>query len=144
MAQINIGRIKGVSIDDPIMKEFVDNLDSVNALAENSKGFLWRLKDETTNATNLNPYNDEQIVINLSVWKTIVDLENFVYRTFHTDFFEKKKRMVPFAWQSVHGYAVGSGWTISDNSRSNRKIGLSQKNGASQVVFDYKNKFPRP
>ena len=39
MAQINIGRIKGVSIDDPIMKEFVDNLDSVNALAENSKGF---------------------------------------------------------------------------------------------------------
>ena len=42
VAQINIGRIKGVSIDDPIMKEFVDNLDRVNALAENSKGFIWR------------------------------------------------------------------------------------------------------
>ena len=26
LAQINIGRIKGVDINDPVMKEFVDNL----------------------------------------------------------------------------------------------------------------------
>ena len=67
IAQINIGRIKGVNIDDPIMKEFVDNLDKVNNLAENSKGFVWRLKDENNNATNLNPYDDEQVIINVSV-----------------------------------------------------------------------------
>ena len=60
LAQINIARMKGVNIDDPIMQEFVDNLDKVNALAERSEGFVWRLKDDSNNATNLNPYDDEQ------------------------------------------------------------------------------------
>ncbi len=67
IAQINIARMKGVNINDPIMKEFVDNLDRVNALAESSAGFVWRLKDDTNNATNLNPYDDEQVIINVSV-----------------------------------------------------------------------------
>ena len=45
IAQINIARMIGVNIDDPIMQEFVDNLDSVNELAESSPGFIWRIKD---------------------------------------------------------------------------------------------------
>ena len=63
LAEINVARMKGVNIDDPIMKEFVDNLDRVNTLAENSKGFVWRLKDDNNNATSLNPYDDEQVII---------------------------------------------------------------------------------
>lgn len=59
IAQINIARMKGVNINDPIMKEFVDNLDRINKLAESSEGFVWRLKDETNNTTNLNPHDDE-------------------------------------------------------------------------------------
>jgi hypothetical protein len=59
--------MKGVDINDPIMKEFLDNLDAVNELAEKSKGFVWRMKDESNKATNLNPYNDEQGIINISV-----------------------------------------------------------------------------
>jgi len=58
IAQINIARMKGVNIDDPIMKEFTDSLDRVNELAESSKGFVWRLKDDSNNATSINPYND--------------------------------------------------------------------------------------
>lgn len=46
------------------MKEFVDNLDTINNLAENSEGFIWHLKDDSNNATNLNPYNDEQVIVN--------------------------------------------------------------------------------
>jgi hypothetical protein len=56
LAQINIGRIVGADINDPVMKTFVDQLEEVNALAEGSKGFVWRLKDENNNATNLNPF----------------------------------------------------------------------------------------
>ena len=59
LAEINIARMKGVNINDPVMKEFVDNLDKVNAVAESSEGFVWRLKDDSNNATNINPYNDE-------------------------------------------------------------------------------------
>lgn len=38
LAEINVARMIGVNIDDPIMQEFVDNLDSVNLLAESSEG----------------------------------------------------------------------------------------------------------
>ena len=54
LAQINVARMIGVNLEDPIMKEFVDNLDSVNELAENSSGFIWRLKDDSNNASNFN------------------------------------------------------------------------------------------
>lgn len=47
LAQINVARMIGVNIVDPIMQEFMDNLDGVNQLAENSAGFIWRLKDES-------------------------------------------------------------------------------------------------
>jgi len=78
IAEINIAKMKGVDINDPIMKEFVENLDAVNQIAEKSEGFVWRLKDENNNATSLNPYNDETIIINVSVWKSIETLENFI------------------------------------------------------------------
>ena len=91
IAEINVARMKGVNIEDPIMKEFVDNLDRVNNLAENSEGFIWRLKDENNDATSFNPYNDEQVIINVSVWETVESLEKFVYKTFHTDFLKRRK-----------------------------------------------------
>lgn len=83
LAQINIGRIVGQTIDDPVMAKFVSQLDEVNALAEGSPGFVWRLKDEGNNATNFNPYNDNRIIVNLSVWETFEDLIKFVYQGRH-------------------------------------------------------------
>ena len=79
LAQVNIARMIGVNIDDPIMSKFVAQLDEVNALAEGSPGFVWRLKDDSNNATSINPYNDNQIIVNLSVWQTLEDLRKFVY-----------------------------------------------------------------
>jgi len=55
LAEINVARMKGVNIDDPIMSEFVANLDRVNDLAEKSEGFVWRLKDENNDATSFDP-----------------------------------------------------------------------------------------
>jgi hypothetical protein len=66
IAQINVARMKGINIDDPVMKEFVDNFDTINVLAEKSEGFVWRLQDENNNATGLNPYDDVQI--NACLW----------------------------------------------------------------------------
>jgi len=42
LAQLNIGIIKG-PMDSPIMAEFAANLDRINAVADSSPGFLWRL-----------------------------------------------------------------------------------------------------
>jgi hypothetical protein len=74
LAQINIAKMIGESIDDPVMATFVAQLDEINTLAEGSPGFVWRLKDEGNNATKLNPYNDSRIIINMSVWQTLDDL----------------------------------------------------------------------
>ena len=144
LAEINIARMKGVDINDPIMQEFVDNLDKVNAVAESSNGFVWRLKDDNNNATSLNPYNDEQVIINISVWETIESLEHFMYKTFHTEFLKRRKE-----WFQTFGKAYTAMWWIEAGKYPTMqeavdKLDYLQKNGASTVVFDFKHKFPQP
>src|SRR4051812_42391138 len=83
--------MKGVAIDDPVMNEFADNLDRVNALAENSAGFVWRLKDGSNKATSVSPFDDEQAILSMSVWENLESLETFTYKTVHTDFLKRRK-----------------------------------------------------
>ncbi len=144
IAEINIARMKGVNINDPIMKEFVDNLDIVNEIAESSMGFVWRLKGESNNATNLNPYNDEQIIINVSVWESIEDLENFMYKTFHSDFLKRRKE-----WFHRFGKAYTAMWWVESGQFPSLQEAVDNldyliKFGPTQKVFDFKAKFPKP
>lgn len=144
LAQINVARMKGVNINDPIMKEFVDNLDRVNALAEQSDGFVWRLKDESNNATNLNPYHDEQVIINLSVWQSVEALEHYVYKTFHSDFLKRRKD-----WFQKYGTAHTALWWVPQGKlptveEAVEKLEQLQTNGASELVFTFRNRFSQP
>lgn len=144
IAEINVARMKGVNINDPIMQEFVSNLERVNKLAENSEGFIWRLKDENNDATSFNPYNDEQVIINISVWKSIESLENFVFKTFHSDFLKRRKE-----WFDSYGKMhLGMWWILEGENpgiqEAVNKLEYLQKNGSSKLVFNFKNKFPKP
>ncbi len=56
LAQLNIALAK-YPLDAPEIKEFVDNLDRVNSIAENSDGFVWRFKDESGEATNIKQFD---------------------------------------------------------------------------------------
>ena len=78
LAQINIAQMKGKDYTDPIMKDFVDNLDRINLLAENSPGYVWRLKDEQNNALDFRPFPEASLLINVSVWKDIESLKRYV------------------------------------------------------------------
>jgi len=89
LAQLNIGRFR-YPTDDPRMADFMNNLDRVNALAERSAGFVWRLKDESGNATNFRPFPDPQMAVNLSVWESAEALERFVWQTVHKRFYGRK------------------------------------------------------
>ena len=136
--------MKGVNINDPIMKDFVDNLDRVNSPAENSEGFVWRLKDESNNATHLNPYGDEQVIVNISVWETSQALEKFVYKTFHTDFLKRRKE-----WFQAYGKVYTAMWWIESGQfptiqEAIEKLNFHQKNGPTQNVFDFRNRFEPP
>ena len=89
LAQLNVGRAR-FATDDPRMAEFMGALDRVNALAEKSPGFVWRLQTEAGNATDIKLTDDPQFIVNLSVWETAEQLEHFVWNTIHKRFYEKK------------------------------------------------------
>ena len=65
------------------MQGFVSRLDEINALAEGSPGFVWRLKEDGGNATSIQAYDDPLIIVNLSVWESPEHLRDFVFRSDH-------------------------------------------------------------
>lgn len=144
LAQINVARMIGVNIEDPVMKEFVEYFDSVNQVAEESNGFVWRLKDEDNNATGFNPFNDEQVIINLSVWKDKESLEYFTYKTFHVDFLRRRKE-----WFQKYRKASYVLWWIKDGQYPTLEEALErleylQKNGPSEYAFSFQAAFQKP
>ena len=90
LAQFNVARIK-YPLDDPRMREFVENVERVNGLADKMDGFVWRLKDETGHAMNMTVYGDPAILPNLTVWESAEALERFVFKTVHGRFFDRRE-----------------------------------------------------
>ena len=70
LAQLNIAKMKA-DIDDPVMKGFVDNLDGVNKVADESQGFVWRLETEEGDATSIRVFEDNMLIVNMSVWESV-------------------------------------------------------------------------
>lgn len=83
LAQLNIARMVA-PLDDPAMAGFVARLAEINALADRSPGFVWRLQTEEGNATDLRPYDDDRILVNMSVWESLEALKEFTYKTAHS------------------------------------------------------------
>jgi hypothetical protein len=90
IAELNIGRLR-YPLNDPRIADFVDNLARVNEMAERMTGFVWRLKGEDPgNALDVRPFADPTMAVNMSVWETVADLENFVWKTVHQRFYNRK------------------------------------------------------
>jgi hypothetical protein len=89
LAQLNVGHIR-YPTDDPRVAEFMGALDAVNALAERSPGFVWRLQSDAGNATDIKLTADPRFIVNLSVWEIPEQLEHFVWNTVHKRFYQKK------------------------------------------------------
>lgn len=92
--------MKGVSIDDPEMKDFRDYTDAVNAIASSSQGFVWRETFDPELPQQSNVLNDEQVIINFSVWNDIESLREFTYKTFHSAIMKRQKE-----WFQKYGKA---------------------------------------
>ena len=90
LAQINIGRFR-LPVEHPANADFVANLDRINALADSQPGFIWRLKGEGNNATDIKPYDDPNMAINMSVWRDMDALAGFVYRTAHREVMRRRR-----------------------------------------------------
>ena len=90
LAQVNIAKMLA-PINDPIMQDFVNNLDRINVTADQAKGFVWRLQSEKDNATAIKVFEDESLVINMSVWADMDSLFNYIYKSGHIEVFKRKK-----------------------------------------------------
>ncbi len=140
LAQINIARMLG-PIDSPIMADFVANLDSINALAEKSEGFVWRLKDETNNATSIKIFDDDFLIVNMSVWKNTEALFQFVYQSNHVEIFKRRKEWfekMPTMHMTLWYTAVGKWPTVEE---AVERLTYLRKNGETPYSFSFKKKF---
>jgi hypothetical protein len=90
LAQVNIGRARG-EMTDPVMADFAAALPEINALAERSPGFVWRLQTEDGDATAIRPYDDTRILINLSVWTSLDALSGYVFRSDHAQYLRRRR-----------------------------------------------------
>ena len=90
LAQLNVGRLKA-PIDDPMIDDFRTNLARINSLAEASPGYVWRLQDESGDATSIKPFGDELEIINLTVWESIEALADFTYRSGHVELLRRRR-----------------------------------------------------
>ena len=90
LAQLNVGRMVA-PVTAPDVAEFMAALDPINALAEAAPGFVWRFQTEAGNATDVHAFDDELMLLNMSVWKSIEELRSFTYASAHTDVLRRRR-----------------------------------------------------
>lgn len=142
LAQLNIAKAKK-PLDDPIMSGFVNRLDEINTLGEQSPGFVWRLKDDTSNnSMEFQMYDDPLIIVNLTVWEDLESLKNFTYKTAHAEVMRQRKK-----WFEHFGKPYMVLWWIPAGhhptvEEARTKLELLQEKGPTQEAFNFKNNFP--
>ena len=143
LAQINIGRLIA-PLDDPRIAEFVAGLAPMNALAESSEGFIWRLVGEGNDATEVAYNDDPLIIVNMSVWTSPEALRDYAYRTEHVEFFRKRQQ-----WFHKHDQAGYCLWWVPAGHRPSVAEGRDRlehyrKHGATEHSFWFSQLFPAP
>ncbi len=122
LAQINISRLLA-PIDDPLIADFKAALDPINALAESSPGFIWRLKTDGGNATDIQAFDDNLIIVNMSVWESVESLRAFAFQSAHTALYETAQRVVLKIPDQSDRLVVDSGGPHTYRRRSQRTAG---------------------
>jgi hypothetical protein len=126
------------------MAEFMAALDRINALAEASPGFVWRLQTEDGNATAYRALDDEKTLVNLTVWETVEALAAFVYRTDHVQvmrrraaWFERMSDAYLVLWWVPTGHQP----TVGEAEERLRHL---RTHGPTRHAFTIRRSFPSP
>jgi len=136
LAELNVGYAL-YPLDDPRMAGFMDNLDKINALAERSEGYIWRMKSDSGNATDLAVPGDDRMISNMSVWKDATALGNYVFNTIHARFYEKRPAW--FENMTRHHFVM---WWIEDDhiptlEEALERLAYLQQHGSSEHAFGW-------
>ena len=130
-------------MDGPVMAGFKAALEPINALADEAPGFVWRLQSEDGDATAIRPYEDEWMMVNMSVWESIEALRAFVYTSGHTSVMRNRKRW----FERLETYLVlwwvpaGQEPTIEE---AKERLEQLRHRGPTSYAFTFRASFPAP
>ncbi|MFC8517766.1 DUF3291 domain-containing protein [Streptomyces sp. NPDC057257] len=141
LAQVNIGRLKA-PLDSPQLKDFVDNLDPVNADADAADGFVWRLQGEAGDATDIAVFGDEWLIINMSVWRDTNALTAFMYQGRHREMLARRREFferVQVAMTALWWVPAGHRPTVAE---AEERVLHLRANGPTPYAFTLRTSFP--
>jgi len=143
LAQINVGRLLA-PVDHPQIADFVANLDRINALADGLPGFVWRLKGEGNNATDIQPKPDDPLfAINMSVWTDLDALAGFVYRSAHRDIMRRRRE-----WFAPIEVFMTLWWVPAGHqptpAEGLERLEVFERLGPTAEAFSFRYPFPAP
>jgi hypothetical protein len=139
IAEINVARALA-PLDKPLMADFVAGLDPINALADGSPGFVWRLATADGDATSIRAYDDDLMIINMSVWESIEALAEFVYRSGHVAVMRRRRewfermRVYLALWWVPEGHTP----TVAE---AQERLEHIEAHGPSPHAFTFKHRF---
>jgi hypothetical protein len=142
LAQLNIAIMKE-PLESPGMADFVANLDRINALAEQSPGFVWRLQTDDGDATALRPLG-ENTLVNMSVWQDVASLSDYVHKSAHAEIMRRRRE-----WFERMSQAYLVLWWVQKGHRpaiseATAKLDLLRKNGPAAEAFTFRRAFQPP
>ena len=143
IAQMNVGNLLHPQ-DDPRVAEFMNALDEINALAEDSPGFVWRLQSDSGNATDIQVTDDPSFIVNMSVWTDVESLFAFVYKTAHRGVMAKRRQWFAppaDAYQVLWWIEAGRLPTVDEGLE---RLAYLNEHGPSAHAFGFKQSFPPP
>lgn len=143
LAEINIATFR-LPMADPINADFIANLDRVNALAEAAPGFIWRLVGEGNNALEIHAFDNPNTAINMSVWRDMDALADFVYRNEgHREIMRRRRE-----WFDRMDFHLALWWIPAGHrptvTEGKERLESLAKIGASAHAFLFNRPFPAP
>jgi hypothetical protein len=143
LAQCNIVKLKA-PLDSPVVAGFVAALDPINALADSAPGFVWRLKTDDGDATSIRVFDDDQILLNMSVWESIEALTDYVYRSGHKEVLRQRRQ-----WsERFDGVQTAMWWiragTTPEPTEAVTRLDRLTRVGPSPFAFTFQQRFPAP
>jgi Domain of unknown function (DUF3291) len=143
LAQVNIGRTRG-PMDAEVMAEFAAALDPVNAIADGAPGFVWRLQDEGGNATSIHVFDDDRLLINMSVWESLDTLADFVMQTDHRDYLRRRREW----FERIDQPFVALWWVptghVPTPQEAKDRLDHLRHHGPTPHAFTFRHAFPPP
>ena len=143
LAQVNVGLVR-VPVDAPRLAGFVEMLEPINALADSAPGFVWRLQTEDGDATAIRAFEDDRMLMNMSVWESVEELADFVFASRHVDVMRKRREWFhPLTQAYTTMWWIPAG-TIPTVDEARRRLELLERLGPTAEAFTFRMPFPAP